>query len=104
MADLSVGLQKYAGVKSDIVEVERYILRELGFILHVDHPHKSVLNYLKVLDAEPRLMQEAWNLTNDRYADYAHPWRLHWSRRQDCNECDHESMKVVKLLSPVRSI
>ena len=47
------------------------MLRELGFILHVDHPHKTVLNYLSnaILDAED-LMQEAWNLTNDRYRPF----------------------------------
>lgn len=61
-------LQRYATFKAEIVEVERFILRELGFILHVDHPHKSVLFYLseQVLDAEPRLRQEAWSLANDR--------------------------------------
>ncbi|KAK9787734.1 hypothetical protein WJX73_000571 [Symbiochloris irregularis] len=59
--------QRYATLKNEIVEVERKILRKLGFILHVDHPHKSVLFYLsqQVLQAEPRLMQEAWNLAND---------------------------------------
>ena len=66
LSDPSVALQRYAALKNDIIEVERYILRELGFILHVEHPHKSVLNYLTVFDGELRLKQEAWNLTNDR--------------------------------------
>ena len=56
------------------MNTERAMLRELGFILHVDHPHKTVLNYLSgaILNAE-ELMQEAWNLTNDRYWPCAPP-------------------------------
>lgn len=61
-------LQRYNSAKKQLVDTERAMLRELGFILHVDHPHKTVLNYLSgaILNAE-ELMQAAWNLTNDRY-------------------------------------
>ena len=60
-------LQRYNTAKKQLVNTERAMLRELGFILHVDHPHKTVLNYLSesILDSE-ELMQEAWSLTNDR--------------------------------------
>ena len=66
-AEACLALQRYAAAKKHLVDTERVMLRELGFILHVDHPHKTVLNYLSsaILDAE-ELMQEAWNLTNDR--------------------------------------
>ena len=89
-------LQKYEELKRDLILVERYMLREFGFIMHVDHPHKFVLNYLTILDVSKelrlkadragadaetlkeeaeklkldadRLKQEAWRITNDRYS------------------------------------
>ncbi|KQK16617.1 hypothetical protein BRADI_1g29537v3 [Brachypodium distachyon] len=36
----------------------------MGFICHVEHPHKFISNYLATLEA-PELTQEAWNLAND---------------------------------------
>lgn len=55
--------------KSDVVTLERIMLRAFGFILHVEHPHKFVLNYLVVLEQhdhpESGLLQRAWNLAND---------------------------------------
>lgn len=66
-------MQKYSRMKDGVVRMERVMLREFGFIVHVDHPHKLVLSHLNLLhqgvqDAElkTRLMQEAFNLTNDR--------------------------------------
>jgi hypothetical protein len=38
----------------------------MGFICHVEHPHKFIINYLLQLQAPPEMMQEAWNLANDR--------------------------------------
>ncbi len=61
--------------KSDVVTLERIMLRAFGFILHVEHPHKFVLNYLVVLEQhdhpESGLLQRAWNLANDRYSSHA---------------------------------
>ena len=62
--------QEYANFKKELVDVERHLLREFGFILHVDHPHKFVLNYLNLLKAGPELKQEAWNLCNDRSSPF----------------------------------
>ncbi|CAN1237782.1 CYCL1-1 [Linum grandiflorum] len=40
----------------------------MGFVCHVEHPHKFISNYLATLGAaSPELSQEAWNLANDRY-------------------------------------
>ena len=64
-------LQIYEKWKSDVVTLERIILRSFGFILHVEHPHKYVLNYMVILEVhdipESGLLQQAWNLANDRY-------------------------------------
>ncbi|RWW79380.1 hypothetical protein BHE74_00012344 [Ensete ventricosum] len=42
-----------------------YPLPQMGFICHVEHPHKFISNYLATLEAPPELRQEAWNLAND---------------------------------------
>ena len=43
------------------------MLRAFGFVTHVEHPHKFVLSLLQILEVSS-LLQEAWNLTNDRRA------------------------------------
>jgi hypothetical protein len=61
-------LQRYEELKTDVFRIEKHLLRALGFVMHVEHPHKFVLNYLQILECSknPQLMQEAWSLTNDR--------------------------------------
>jgi len=51
----------------ELSRTERHILKEMGFICHVEHPHKFISNYLATLETPPELRQEAWNLANDRY-------------------------------------
>jgi hypothetical protein len=60
-------LQKYSELKMDLIRTERHLLKEMGFICHVEHPHKFISNYLATLGTPPELRQEAWNLANDRY-------------------------------------
>ncbi|KAJ7545809.1 hypothetical protein O6H91_08G011600 [Diphasiastrum complanatum] len=55
----------YEELKTDLIKTERHLLKEMGFICHVEHPHKFIINYLLQLDAPAELMQEAWNLAND---------------------------------------
>jgi len=57
--------KKYAEMKMDLNRTERHLLKEMGFICHVEHPHKFILNYLAQVEPLPELMQEAWNLAND---------------------------------------
>ncbi|EFJ06759.1 hypothetical protein SELMODRAFT_236447 [Selaginella moellendorffii] len=59
-------LQAYEEMKVDLIRTERHLLKEMGFICHVEHPHKFVLNYLLQLKAPLELIQEGWNLANDR--------------------------------------
>ena len=51
----------------DLIRTERHLLKEMGFICHVEHPHKFISNYLATLGTPLELRQEAWNLANDRY-------------------------------------
>ncbi|XP_022972921.1 cyclin-L1-1-like isoform X3 [Cucurbita maxima] len=58
-------VKKYADLKTELSRTERHILKEMGFICHVEHPHKFISNYLATLGTPPELRQEAWNLAND---------------------------------------
>ncbi|XP_062198957.1 cyclin-L1-1 [Phragmites australis] len=61
---LDVFSKKYSELRHDLIRTERHLLKEMGFICHVEHPHKFISNYLATLEA-PELTQEAWNLAND---------------------------------------
>ena len=56
----------YAGWKESLVMVERTILKELGFSFYViEHAHRFILFYVKLLDGDAELAQEAWAYCND---------------------------------------
>ncbi|RWS27137.1 cyclin-L1-like protein, partial [Leptotrombidium deliense] len=59
--------QEYINLKNQVIKAERRLLKELGFCVHVKHPHKFIVTLLQVLDSEKnhRLMQTAWNYMND---------------------------------------
>lgn len=55
-------------MKDKVIHHERQILRELGFMVYVELPHKYLLNYsIHVLKCSQELAQHAWNFVNDRY-------------------------------------
>ncbi|KAJ0245077.1 hypothetical protein HA466_0185660 [Hirschfeldia incana] len=57
--------KKYFELKVELSRTERHVLKEMGFVCHVEHPHKFISNYLATLETPPELRQEAWNLAND---------------------------------------
>ncbi|XP_077313749.1 cyclin-L2 isoform X1 [Lithobates pipiens] len=59
--------QDYVNLKNQIIKAERRILKELGFCVHVKHPHKIIVMYLQVLESErnKHLVQTSWNYMND---------------------------------------
>uniref|UniRef100_H3BHZ3 Cyclin L2 n=1 Tax=Latimeria chalumnae TaxID=7897 RepID=H3BHZ3_LATCH len=59
--------QEYISLKNQVIKAERRILKELGFCVHVQHPHKIIVMYLQVLECERNrhLVQTAWNYMND---------------------------------------
>ncbi|KAK8531817.1 hypothetical protein V6N12_053278 [Hibiscus sabdariffa] len=57
--------KKFSDLKAELSRTERHILKEMGFVCHVEHPHKFISNYLATLGTPPELRQEAWNLAND---------------------------------------
>ncbi|CAK9302226.1 unnamed protein product [Gordionus sp. m RMFG-2023] len=54
--------QYYINVKTQVIKSERRILKELGFAVHSQHPHKLLIIYLQTLECEKnqRLVQIAW--------------------------------------------
>lgn len=57
--------KKFSELKVEVSRTERHILKEMGFVCHVEHPHKFISNYLATLETPLELRQEAWNLAND---------------------------------------
>ncbi|KAJ6429014.1 hypothetical protein OIU84_020618 [Salix udensis] len=67
---LDLNSKKFAELKIELSKTERHILKEMGFVCHVEHPHKFISNYLvtlgtPTLGTPQELRQEAWNLAND---------------------------------------
>ena len=54
-------------MKRDLIRTERHALREFGFCVQVEHPHKFVLNYLRMFEHgdDARLVRRAWAYAND---------------------------------------
>lgn len=44
--------QEYWRMKQDLILTERALLTKLGFHVAVEHPHKFILSYLRVLGSE----------------------------------------------------
>ncbi|XWS56466.1 hypothetical protein CRYUN_Cryun09bG0087700 [Craigia yunnanensis] len=57
--------KKFSDLKAELSRTERHILKEMGFVCHVEHPQKFISNYLATLGTPTELRQEAWNLAND---------------------------------------
>lgn len=59
--------QAYIHLKNQVIKAERRVLKELGFSVHIKHPHKIIVMYLQVLNHEKNqhLMQFSWNYMND---------------------------------------
>lgn len=58
--------QSYYEIRNQIIKAERRILKELGFCVHVKHPHKIIFIYLQMMECtQKELVQKAWNYMND---------------------------------------
>lgn len=61
----------YVNLKNQVIKAERRVLKELGFCVHVKHPHKLIVVYLKYLgfdeDENREVLQMAWNFMNDSF-------------------------------------
>ena len=60
--------QDYEDLRVELIRTERHLLKEMGFVCHVEHPHKFIFNYLQQLEVtDEAVKQDAWNLANDRW-------------------------------------
>ena len=59
------GTAAFEAAKATLVRTERVALRALGFILHVEHPHKLVLQAAHMLALGDAGTATAWALAND---------------------------------------
>jgi hypothetical protein len=59
--------EEYFKLKSTVIKYERFLLKELGFCVHVKHSHKLIITYLQMLEMEKNaaLAQRSWNFMND---------------------------------------
>lgn len=63
--------QNYVNLKNQAIKAERRVLKELGFCVHVKHPHKLIVVFLKYLgfdeEENSELLQLSWNYMNDSF-------------------------------------
>lgn len=62
-----IPILKSQNMRDLVIDGESILLRELGFVLNADYPHKFILIYLNVLEGSKELAQTSWNILNDRY-------------------------------------
>lgn len=57
----------YISLKNNVIKKERQVLKELGFCVHIKHPHKLVVMYMQFLgfQADEKFVQMSWNFMND---------------------------------------
>lgn len=57
--------RNYVDLKNQVIKAERKLLNALGFVVHVNHPHKLIYAYLLALGGlgNHELTQRAWSVT-----------------------------------------
>ena len=65
--ELDVGGRFYNDWKTELIKIERFLLKDIGFSLYeiTDHPHRFILYVVKVLHGSKELTQSAWNYLSD---------------------------------------
>ena len=62
---LDANKPEYWELKKELFNHEIQVLRTLGFMVQVEHPHKYVLSYMRFLNGTKELAQAAWSVAND---------------------------------------
>ena len=57
--------QPYYALKQTLITDEQVLLRTISFEIVVEHPHKYLLNFGKLMDAKHSLIQMAISILND---------------------------------------
>jgi hypothetical protein len=58
---------EYISLKNCVIKAERRVLKELGFCVHIKHPHKLIVMYMQFIgfEADEKFVQMSWNFMND---------------------------------------
>ena len=56
---------EYWELKKELFTHEVQVLKTLGFMVQVEHPHKYVLSYMRFLNGPRELAQASWSVAND---------------------------------------
>lgn len=62
---LDVNKPEYWELKKELFDNEVQVLKTLGFMVQVEHPHKYVLSYMRFLNGSNELAQASWSVAND---------------------------------------
>lgn len=64
---LNIFDSSYASMKDTMFAAERKMLKSLGFHVFVEHPHRYILAFVKILNCHTNrpLVQRSWNYCND---------------------------------------
>lgn len=62
---LDTNKPEYWELKKKLFTHEVQVLKTLGFMVQVEHPHKYVLSYMRFLNGPKELAQASWSVAND---------------------------------------
>ena len=91
----------FAKMRLSVIEIEKIILKELGFELYRigDHPHKLMHHYLKLLKANNEVARKAWSYLNDTYRL---PLCVHYPASTLAASCLYLSLRSLSIPMPAK--
>jgi len=91
--------KRYTDIKNDLIEIERFMLKEMGFSTYVEHPHKYLLQYLSILNqgTNQNLAQKAWNYMNDSLRE---PLCVRFRPEVIATSCIYMAARVLGIVLP----
>ncbi|KAH9529688.1 Cyclin-L2 [Dermatophagoides farinae] len=91
--------ENYIYLKNQVIKAERRILKELGFCVHVKHPHKFIVAVAQILKNESNvdLIQTAWSYMNDSLQTNVF---VRYPPESIACACIHLSSRILKVSLP----
>lgn len=88
-------------MRLSVIELEKIILKELGFELYriLDHPHKLMHHFLKLLKASNEVARKAWNYLNDSYRTAL---CVHYPASTIAASCIYLSLRTLSVPMPTK--
>ncbi|KPL94043.1 cyclin-L2-like protein [Sarcoptes scabiei] len=91
----------YVSMKNQVIKAERRILKELGFCVHVKHPHKFIVAVAQILKHERNfeMIQSAWSYMNDSLQTNVF---VRFPPESIACACVHLSARILKVPLPTK--